>query len=141
MPSLVCERAGVLTSAGAEGAKVFFGSETEIATGGGAAAGVGAEALNVLVGWMAEGGDTEAVTGVAGVAAENDGTALGGGPARMDPLSRLTSLRGTTLPLKNSEALREGSIEGAGGKMSDWNESACQDRYQIICQKSSDRIE
>jgi len=125
LPSLVCERAGVLTSTGATGddAKVFFGSEMEAATG--AAAGAGAEALNVLVGWMVEGGGIEAATGVAGVAAENDGTALGGGPANVDPLSRLTSLRGTTLPLKNSAALREGSIEGAGGKMSDWNESAC----------------
>jgi hypothetical protein len=125
--SLVCERAGVLTSAVATGEdeKVLFGSEMEVATGEGAAAGLGAEALNVLVGWVAEGGGTEAGTGVAGVADENDGTAVGGGPLSVDPLSRLTSLRGATLPLKNSEALREGSIEGAGGKMSDWNESAC----------------
>lgn len=61
---------------------------------------------------------------MAGVAAENDGTALGWGPARVDPSERFTSLRGATLPWKNSEALREASIEGAGGKMSDWNESA-----------------
>jgi len=27
------------------------------------------------------------------------------------------------LPEKNSPDVREGSIEGAGGKMSDWNES------------------
>ena len=62
---------------------------------------------------------------MAGVVAEKDGTALGLGPSRVDPLERSTSLRGTTFPLKNSEALREGSIEGAGGKMSDWNESDC----------------
>jgi len=132
--SLVCERAGVLTSVGAagEGAKLFFGSEMEVATGRGAAAGAGAEALNVLVGWIAEGGGIEAATGVAGVAAENDGTALGGGPAKVDPLSRLTSLRGMTLPLKNSAALREGSIEGAGGKMSDWNESALRGTMKAI---------
>ena len=40
------------------------------------------------------------------------------------PSARLTSLTGATLPLKNSAASREGSIEGAGGKMSDWKESA-----------------
>jgi hypothetical protein len=33
--------------------KVLFGSGIDIATGWGAAAGAGAEALNVLVGWMA----------------------------------------------------------------------------------------
>ena len=40
------------------------------------------------------------------------------------PSARLTSLSVATLPLKNSAALREGSIEGAGGKISDWKESA-----------------
>lgn len=35
------------------------------------------------------------------------------------PLSRLTSLREGGLPEKNSPAVREGSEEGAGGKMSD----------------------
>jgi len=39
------------------------------------------------------------------------------------PVSSETSLRETALPVKNSPAVREGSIEGAGGKMSDWNES------------------
>ena len=38
-------------------------------------------------------------------------------------MSRETSLRETGLPEKNSPAVREGSIDGAGGKMSDWNES------------------
>ena len=56
--ALVCERAGVLTSAtvtevGGDVEKVLFGSGADIAAGWGAAAGVGAEALNVLVGWMA----------------------------------------------------------------------------------------
>lgn len=32
-----------------------------------------------------------------------------------EPSARLTSLRGATFPLKNSEAEREGSIDGAGG--------------------------
>ena len=39
------------------------------------------------------------------------------------PVSRETNLRETGLPEKNSPAVREGSIDGAGGKMSDWNES------------------
>jgi hypothetical protein len=39
------------------------------------------------------------------------------------PVSRETSLSETALPVKNSPAVREGSIEGAGGKMSDWKES------------------
>ncbi len=43
--------------------------------------------------------------------------------AETAPVSRETSLRETALPEKNSPAVREGSIEGAGGKMSDWNES------------------
>jgi len=56
--SVVCERAGVLTSAAVTGVgegnveKVLFISGIDIAAGWGAAAGVGAEALNVLVGWM-----------------------------------------------------------------------------------------
>jgi hypothetical protein len=52
------------------------------------------------------------------------GIAPGGGPEMVLPSARLTSLTAATLPLKNSAALREGSIEGAGGKISDWKESA-----------------
>jgi hypothetical protein len=43
--------------------------------------------------------------------------------AETAPVSSETSLSETALPEKNSPAEREGSIEGAGGKMSDWNES------------------
>ena len=50
----------------------------------------------------------------AGVDVE-DGTALGLGPEIVDPSARLTSLRGATFPLKNSDALKDGSIDGAGG--------------------------
>lgn len=39
------------------------------------------------------------------------------------PVSRETILSEMALPVKNSPAVREGSIEGAGGKMSDWKES------------------
>jgi hypothetical protein len=107
--------------------------------------GVGAEALNVLVGWIA--------AGAAGLGAEGAG-ALGGAPAPPPPLendtlgeappppplendalvgggalggavaedptielpsARLTSLRGAVFPLKYSDAVRDGSIDGAGG--------------------------
>jgi hypothetical protein len=53
-----------------------------------------------------------------------EGIAPGRGPETVLPSARLTSLSAATLPLKNSAALREGSIEGAGGKISDWKESA-----------------
>jgi hypothetical protein len=44
-------------------------------------------------------------------------------PVDTAPVSRDTSLSETGLPEKYSPAVREGSIDGAGGKMSDWNES------------------
>ena len=50
--------------------------------------------------------------------------APGRGPEIELPSARLTSLTAATLPLKNSAALREGSMEGAGGNISDWKESA-----------------
>lgn len=43
--------------------------------------------------------------------------------ADIAPVSSETSLSETGLPEKNSPDVREGSIEGAGGKISDWNES------------------
>jgi len=64
---------------------------------------------------------------------ENDGAgdanALIGEPTgvfiwEMDPVSRSTNFRAAVLPEKNSVDEREGSSEGAGGKMSDWKESA-----------------
>ena len=66
-----------------------------------------------------EGGDAEA-TGVANAME----IALGRGPEMELPSERFTSLAAATLPLKNSAALRDGSMEGAGGKISDWKESA-----------------
>ena len=60
----------------------------------------------------------------ASVGDNTEGIAPGRGPDIVLPSARLMSLTGATLPLKNSAALREGSIEGAGGKISDWKESA-----------------
>jgi hypothetical protein len=45
----------------------------------------------------------------------------------VDPVDRSTRMRGADLPEKNSAAVREDSIEGAGGNMSAWNESDCRD--------------
>ena len=74
-----------------------------------ALAGAGAVAVRVGVG-AAAGGGMEM---------------LEGAPAETEPVSRLTRRGGAVLPVKNSAADREGSMEGAGGKMSDWKLSAC----------------
>jgi len=100
---------------------VGMGSEKDAAAGGGAAAGAGAEALYDRVAWIG-GGAGAADDGVGG-AAEYE-LELGGGAAAGDPFSRLMSLRVGFLPLKYSEALTDGSLDGAGGKMSAWKESA-----------------
>ncbi len=81
-------------------------SYTGVATG----SGCGAGALVVLVG-----------VGAMGVVAAD-----GGGPEKTAPFSRLTYLGAAVFPEKNSPAEREGSEAGAGGKMSDWKESAWQ---------------
>ena len=39
------------------------------------------------------------------------------------PLSRLTNFKVGCFPEKNSPAVKEGSEDGAGGKISDWKES------------------
>ena len=104
-------------------------------------AGVGAEALNVLVGWIAAGCDAEGGGALKGEPAplapplendalregaappppplENDGFVEGGGavedPTMELPSAKLTSLSGAVFPLKNSDVVRDGSIDGAGG--------------------------
>lgn len=80
---------------------------------------------------FAGGGDGSRAGAGAGTAAGAGGGAevvlLGAGAEAEDtaPVSRLTSLSEGSLPEKNSGAVSEGSAEGAGGKISDWNESAC----------------
>lgn len=49
---------------------------------------------------------------------------VGATPAEMAPVSRSTSFGAAVLPEKNSPAVSAGSALGAGGKMSDWKESA-----------------
>ena len=100
-------------------------------------AGVGAEALNVLVGWIAAGRDAVDGGALGGAPApaplendalgegapppplENDAFVEGGGAAEDPtielPSAKLTSLSGAVFPLKNSDAVRDGSMDGAGG--------------------------
>ena len=51
------------------------------------------------------------------------GRATDDAAAMVAPVSRETSLREMGFPEKNSPAERQGSMDGAGGKMSDWNDS------------------
>ena len=118
-------------AAGAAGASQLFVGWLYAGVMGVCSAGVGAEALNVLVGWIAagaaglgaEGGapppplENDALGEVATL--ENDAF-VGGGGAPEDPTielpsAKLTSLSGAVFPLKNSDAVRDGSIDGAGG--------------------------
>jgi hypothetical protein len=111
------EGAQLLACAGVNGG----GSEIEIVAGGGTAPGDGAEALKDRVTEIGDGAGGDAEASVGGNA---EGITPGRGTEIVLPSARLTSLRAATLPLKNSAAFREGSIEGAGGKISDWKESA-----------------
>jgi hypothetical protein len=64
--------------------------------------------------------------GVIGVGADVAKGVKGvGGAENVDPESRWTRMAGAVFPEKNSPALRAGSDDSAGGKISDWNESAC----------------
>jgi hypothetical protein len=113
---------GICMSAGVKGADVELGGGS----------------LATLVSDGAMIGDTDGVCADCGAGAveERVGPGPGAGPEpelgkgdddaaaeETAPVSRETSLSETALPVKNSPAVREGSIEGAGGNMSDWNES------------------
>lgn len=101
---------GDATAAGAgEGTSHDFWRTGDGGRGSGAGAGAGAGALMVFV-------------------AIGTGVGVGNGvwgPGAVEPLERSTKMRGADLPAKNSAAVREDSVDGAGGNMSAWNESAC----------------
>jgi hypothetical protein len=59
----------------------------------------------------------------AGAVMDRVGTTTAASAEETTPVSSETSLSEIDFPEKNSPAVSEGSIEGAGGKMSDWNES------------------
>jgi len=90
-----------------------------LTTGVGAAAGEGTAALYERVGWIAATVGTDAGSEV-NVVAEGGGAAA----ATKEPSAMLTRLRVGCFPLKNSDAVTEGSVEGTGGYISDWKESA-----------------
>ena len=94
-------REGITAALGGAGANVGSGNNVGAATGAGAGAGAG--------------GATEVAVGTRGASL----------PVKTAPFSRLTRLSGAVLPEKNSAAVRDSSDDGAGGYMSDWNESAC----------------
>lgn len=104
-------REGVLVATGdtatGAGSGAALGDEDTMGSTCGAGAGTGEGALVVRV----------------GVGKAAGGGAEGAGPDDTAPVSRSTRFGGAVLPAKNSEAVRAGSSEGAGGKMSDWNES------------------
>jgi hypothetical protein len=115
---------GICTSAGVKGAGA--GAEVEV--------GEGSLATFATGGAMT--GDEDGVCADCGVGAVEERVGPGPGPEpelgkdvddaaaeETAPVSRETSLSEMALPVKNSPAVREGSIEGAGGKMSDWKES------------------
>jgi hypothetical protein len=83
--------------------------------------GVGIGSLGTLaIGWAigAEPGSE------AGAVMDRVGRAAAASAAvEIAPVSSETNLSEIGFPEKNSPAVSEGSIEGAGGKMSDWNES------------------
>ena len=93
--------------------------------------GVGSLATFVMGGAMGgDSGEATAADADAGVGAGAVAVRVGSGTevaldADTAPVSRETSLSEMALPEKNSPAEREGSIDGAGGKMSDWNVSDC----------------
>jgi hypothetical protein len=100
----------------------------------GAEAEVGGGSLATLVSDGAMTGDKDGVCADCGAGAVEERVGPGPEPElgkevddaaveETAPVSRETSLSEMALPEKNSPDVREGSIEGAGGKMSDWNES------------------
>jgi len=104
------------------------GVEAEAEAGGGS--------LATLVSFGAMTGERDGVCAGcgAGAVAERVGActaaAIGegadtGAAVETAPVSSETYLSATGLPEKNSPAERQGSMEGADGKMSDWNESDC----------------
>ena len=118
---------GIRTSAGDTGVGAY--AEAGAETGAGAGAGLGGGgSLATLVSDGATIGESDGICADWGADAVEErvgvGTGLDEGAAAVTaPDSSETYLSDTGFPEKNSPAVREGSMEGATGKMSDWNES------------------
>lgn len=119
---------GILTSAGDMGVGENAEAEAEAEAGVETVTDVGGGSLATFVSCGAMTGESEGVCPGWGGDAVKDrvgvGTAVGAGaPVETAPVSSETYLSATAFPEKYSPAVRDGSMEGAGGKMSDWNES------------------
>ena len=114
---------GSRTSDGDVGVGAYVDAEAEAE----AETGVGSLEILVIGGATGESDGAEAGCGVAAVV-ERLGTSTGAATADAAdtvPVSSETYLSEMAFPEKNSPAESEGSMEGAGGNMSDWNESDC----------------
>jgi hypothetical protein len=120
---------GICSSAGDMGVGAY--AETGAETGAGAGAGEGGGgSLTPRVSCGGETGESDGGCAGwgAGAVAERVGVGTGvdvdvGAAVDTAPVSSETYLSATGFPEKNSPEVRAGSIEGAGGKMSDWKES------------------
>lgn len=127
---------GIRTSAGDMGAGENAEADAEAEAGVEMVADVGGGSLATFVICGAMTGEREGVWPGWGDDAVEDrvgvGTAMdAGAPVETAPVSSETYLSATAFPEKNSPEVRHGSMEGAGGKMSDWNES---DWRRGVCQ-------
>jgi len=117
---------GIRTSAGDMGVGEY--AEAVAEAGAEMVADVGGGSLATFVSCGAMTGEREGVCPGWGGDAVEDRVGVGtgvdaGAPVETAPVSSETYLSATAFPEKNSAAVRDGSMEGAGGKMSDWNES------------------
>lgn len=101
-------------------------------TGTGTGAGAGAGAGTSIDIWRTgAGGEGSGADAGVGGGALSDFVTMGEGvgvdawcPGAVDPVERSTRIRGADFPAKNSAAEMDDSVDGAGGNMSAWKESA-----------------
>lgn len=120
---------GICTSAGDTGVGAYADAGAETDAGAGAGDGGGGSLATLVSDGATTGESDGADAGAgwgAGAVAERVGVGTGvevGATMDTAPVSSETYLSETGFPEKKSPAVREGSMEDAGGKMSDWNES------------------
>ena len=119
---------GIRTSTGDMGVVENPEVEAEVEGGAETVTDVGGGSLETFVSCGAMIGEREGICPGWGGGTVGDRVGVGtevdtGAPVETAPVSSETYLSATAFPEKNSPAVRDGSMEGAGGKMSDWNES------------------
>jgi hypothetical protein len=136
---------GIRTSAGDMGAVENAGVVETAATGAETVADVGDGSVDTFASCGAMTGEREGIC--PGWGGGTVGDRVGVGSAVVDagplvetaPVSSETYLSATAFPEKNSPEVSDGSMEGAGGKMSDWNESDWRRGVRGVCQLVSGR--